>query len=325
MITQLYGLNWDTYAGRVMPAFTNWLVEDNAEAVQQFYEKTRCAREEAIMPPAMKAIQTWVRAQSFIKRLPRGPHAAREYRKLCSAEQFTTLSDRYVYRYPPKLYQDDDALRAVWGAIIEEYCLSQLPQIQEEQANDATDAAIHLQIKRDNLPELLQAGNPKELAQPVAQAEGSLVEEDDEHIALLLEEASRHIGPEGILLGQHPSILHMRGWLASISIRAMALFELLACGRRTMPFGYQACEPFESYIGYLAPREVWQLALCLRNVHPPNENKAKERYRQSRQTPAAQSEAFHMLDEMSPVHANAFLKAVRAAASYGQGLICDVQ
>jgi hypothetical protein len=325
MITQLHGFNWEAYAGRIMPAFMSWLVEGNEAAVQQLYEKTRCAREEAIVPPAMRPIQTWVRAQSFIKQLPRGPHASREYRKLCSAELFTAISDHYVYRYPPQLYQDYDALRAVWGAIVEEYCLSSLSLANEDKQNEEADTAIKLQTKRGELLELLHAANLKELAQEVQQADEFPEEEDDEHGTSLLDEASRNIGPEGILLGRHPSTLYMRGWLASISIRAMALFELLACGRRSMPFGYQACEPFESYIGYLTPGEVWQLALCLHNVHPPVGSEVEERYRMFRQQSATQPETFRMLDEIPPAHAGAFLKTVRAAASYGRGLICNVQ
>src|SRR5690348_7405418 len=139
MTIQLHGFNWEIYSGRVMPAFMKWLVEDNAAAIQQLYEKTRCAHEEAIMPPAMRPLQTWTRAQSFIKQLPRGSQASREYRKLSSAEQFTALSDRYFYRYPPQLYQNDEALRAVWGAIVEEYCLSQLPLSSENQQNEQPD------------------------------------------------------------------------------------------------------------------------------------------------------------------------------------------
>src|SRR2546421_9609486 len=141
MTIQLHGFNWETYTGRIMPAFMKWLVEDNTTAVQQLYAKTRCAREEAIMPPAMRPIQTWTRAQSCIKRLPRGPYASREYRKLCSAEQFTALSDRYIYRHPPQLYQDYDALRAVWGAIVEEYCLSWLPVGPKDKPNKQPDTA----------------------------------------------------------------------------------------------------------------------------------------------------------------------------------------
>jgi hypothetical protein len=323
MTIQLHGFNWEIYSGRIMPAFMKWLVENDAAAVQKFYEKTRCAHEEAIMPPAMRPIQTWTRAQSFIKLLPRGPHASREYRKLCSAEQFTALSDRYVYRYPPRLYQNDDALRAVWGAIVEEYCLSRLPLASSDQQVEQPDAASNLPTKHIKLQ---YTTNPKVLAQQEAQqAEGLLEEDEDEHTMSQLDEASRNIGPTGILLGQHPATLYLRGWLASISIRGMALFELLACGRRTMPFGYQACEPFESYIGYLTPGEVWQLALCLHNVHSPIESKVEKRNHVFHQQSATQPETFRMPDEMPPAHADALLKAVRAAASYGRGLICDVQ
>jgi hypothetical protein len=325
MTIQLHGFNWETYTGHVMPAFMNWLVENNAAAVQQLYEKTRCAHEEASMPPAMQPIQTWARARSFIKQLPRGPHASREYRKLCSAEQFTTLSDRYIYRHPPRLYQDYDALRAVWGAIVEEYCLSWLPLNTENKQNEKPDAAINLPTKDGELAEFRQTANLKELAQKAQQADEYLEEEEDECEMSPLDKASRNIGPAGIHLGCHPATLYMRGWLANISIRAMALFELLACGRRAMPFGYQACEPFESYIGYLTPGEVWQLALSLHNVHPPVKSEVEERYRLFHQQSATQPETFRMPDEIPPAHADTFLKAVRAAASYGQGLICDVQ
>lgn len=323
MTIQLHGFNWETYSGGVMPAFMEWLVEDNAAAVQQLYQKTRCAHEEALMPPAMRPIQTWTRAQSFIKQLPRGPYASSEYRKLCSAEQFTVLSDRYVYRHQPRLYRDDEALRAVWGAITEEYCLSRLPLAHEDQQNEQPDATSKLPTEPGKLRCIT---DPKGLVQEALQADAWREEEEDERkMSLMLEEASRNIGPAGIVLGRHPATLYLRGWLTGISIRAMALFELLACGRRAMPFGYQACEPFESYIGYLTPGEVWQLALCLHNVHPPIESEEEERYRVLRQQLATQPETFRMPDEMPPAHADALLKAVRAAASNGWGLICDVQ
>ena len=359
MMTQLHGFDWEVYAKRVMPAFTSWLIEHNETTVQQFYSQTRCAREEAMMPPPMRHLQTWTRAQMFIKQLPRGPHAYREYRKLCSAEQFTLLSDRYVYHYPPRLYQDNDALRAIWGAIIEEYCLSWLPFSQAQPPDEQPDPAIlpptNVTTIHSSPVVLPHCTDLKELAQEAQQASSSSQRDDltqnetnppacsappsltadeaaidasleagaEEDALLQITEASRETGPEGISLGRHPATLHIRGWLATISVRAMALFELLACGRRSMPFGYRVHEPFESIVGYLTPDEVWQLALCLRNAQPPVPDEPEVLQQVFHQHPAGHVYTFSMPDELSPSSASNLLKAVRTAASQGRGLICN--
>lgn len=346
MLIQIYGFHWDTYAQRIMPIFSNWITEAEETEARQLYNQTRCAQEEGILPPTMKRLQSWSRAKTFVHQLPRGPYAYREYQKLCQAEQFTDLSDRYLYHHPPQLPQQSDALRAVWGAIIEEFCLAPYLLISEDTKPDIELAEVSQDspaTARGELVELLHEAGFNDLAQEVrsvsteplvtlAQTEilentGELREEsefpalDEEEIA----EASRNIGPEGIELGRYPSTLHLRGWLSTISIRAMALFELLACGRRCMPFGYRAGEPFESFIGYLTPDEVWHLALCLRNVQAPARADAEEEYRQFRQIQATQTDPFRMIDEIAPTHAHIFIKAVRAAASQGLGLICRIE
>lgn len=350
----LYGFNWQMYSQRIMPAFASWLINNDESPILQFYTQTRCAREERMMPPVMKQLQSWTRAQAFMKQVPRGPYAYREYRKLCSAEQFTVLSDRYVYHHPPQLYQDSDALRAIWGAIIEEYCIAWLSIASDEKhatrgmTSSFSPAATNLAILRGELVELLHTAGLRELAEEIQQPELPVREteerpaekEEDKPVSLaeLLTEStedeeeelpgagsSREAAPAGIDIGQHPSTLRMRGWLATISVRAMALFELLACGRRAMPFGYRAHEPFESYIGYLTPDETWQMALCLRNIQPPASREAEEDYMRFRQERATHIESCRMIDEVLPEYVEILIKVVRAAASQGLGLLCGVE
>ena len=138
---------------------------------------------------------------------------------------------------------------------------------------------------------------------------------EDSSIALPLMES------QGMLIGQHPGTLHLRGWLASISVRAMALFEYLACGRRCMPFGYESGEPFGCYIGYLTPHEIWHLAASLHDVQAPSQAEAEDHLR-FRGTYPGKEETFHLVDEVCPAYAADFLKAVHAAAGEGLGLIC---
>jgi hypothetical protein len=334
---RIHGFNWDFYARRVMPAFAQWLIDESETEAQKLYEKTRSAREEAIYPAMMHRLQSWNRAQTFIHQLPRGPYLQREYRKLCSAEQFTDLSDRYVHLHPPQLPQHSDAIRIIWGAIVEEHCLLplSLPGTDEE------DLRPH-QEKQSEEPDptqgeiiaLLDQAGLKELARKVQEVATDSEESEEETESpsdhfdqpparFLIPEMSHYSGPIGIELGRHPSSLHLRGWLATLSVRAMALFELLACGRRYMPFGSRVGESFESYIGYLLPDEVWQLALCLRNVQAPSQASAEEQYRVFRQQKATHAEAFRMIDEVLPAQANIFIKTIRAAASQGMGLICS--
>jgi hypothetical protein len=128
----------------------------------------------------------------------------------------------------------------------------------------------------------------------------------------------------GIEIGRNPSTVQMRGWLATISVRAMALFELLACGRRCMPFGYRSSEPFEDTIGYLTPEEVKQLAYCLRNIQPPDEIRAKDDYALYRLHQQTEVQSSRMLDEVLPDHAGTFIKVIRMAAQYKLGLLCNI-
>src|SRR2546426_4398378 len=123
MAVQIHGFDWAVYAERVMPAFAPWLMDGDERAVYELFKQTRCAREEAFLPEPMKRLSAWARAETFVDGLPRGPHSLREYAKLCSVEQFTALSDSYLHCHAPHLYQNSDALRIIWGAIIEEYCL----------------------------------------------------------------------------------------------------------------------------------------------------------------------------------------------------------
>src|SRR5579863_156603 len=123
MVVQLHGFDWVVYSERVMPAFEQWLIEGDETAVQQLFEQTRCAHEERFLPETVQRLRVWPRARAFAQTLPRGPYSRREYHKLCSAEHFTALSDRYLYKHAPQLYQQSDALRSVWGAIVETYCL----------------------------------------------------------------------------------------------------------------------------------------------------------------------------------------------------------
>ena len=123
-------------------------------------------------------------------------------------------------------------------------------------------------------------------------------------------------------IGQHPNPLRLRGWLSTISLRAMALFELLVCGRRSMPFGYRSDEPYENYIGYLTPDEVLQLAQCLQCAQVPQPQHAEQDYQQFRQQQEERA-AFHMLDEVSPTHADVLITAVHLAAQSRLGLIAN--
>src|SRR5204863_10076092 len=81
---------------------------------------------------------------------------------------------------------------------------------------------------------------------------------------------------EGIFIGRQPAPLHLRGWLARHSVRAMALFELLACERRALPFGHQPGDPYGSYSGYLTPEETTQLADCLHAIELPTSAVTKD-------------------------------------------------
>jgi hypothetical protein len=276
MAVHLYGLDWEAYGGLVMPAFARWLLHGTETPVYELYQQTRCAREEQYIPAVMRTLCTWPRAESFVRQLPRSGQICAEYRVLCCAEEFTRLNDRYMHQHIPQLYPVSDALRAVWGAIVEKHCQSCLTVPDGE----AESNSIHM--------------------------------DKDEH----------ETSGQGVSLGSHPAPLHLRGWLAARSVRAMALFELLACGRRCMPFGSRAGEPYESYIGYLTPIEVKHMADCLcHETRCPTSEEAEADYTRFR---LATTQDFRMIDEVLPVYAAVLLQVVRMAARDGSGLICRI-
>ncbi len=396
MVVQVHGFDWEVYEKRVMPAFARWLIENHEIDVSRLFEQTRCALEERFLPAPMQQLRVWPRASTFVNSLPRGPHSRKEYSKLCNVAQFTALGDRYLHNHAPHLYQDSSALRTVWGAIIEKYCLPWIQPASEalnaEHFATASEAEADEseQTDRGELVSLLFAAGLADLAQEVSEqstaiehsdweavgtvgAAGSAGsagsvgtamnegivetgETDDDHPggsgrknvrAPLVgahgsedtdegeanetdfyadEEQGDVTRPRGILIGQHPNTLHLRGWLAATSVRAMALFEYLACGRRRMPFGCETGEPFGAYCGYLTPHEVWQLATSLRGVQPPDQSLAEEAYQRFCQQQTAESQDMYLLvDEVLPTYALEFLQAVRRAAIQGLGLICSIE
>jgi hypothetical protein len=131
--------------------------------------------------------------------------------------------------------------------------------------------------------------------------------------------------PGGILIGTPPNTLQLRGWLAGISVRALVLFEYLACGRRSMPFGYEPSESYGVFIGYLTPDEVWQLGTCLRGIQDPAQAQAEADYLRFRYQHPGLPESARLVDEILPFYAADFHKAVDMAAAQGLGLICSVE
>jgi hypothetical protein len=336
-MVHIHGFNWASYSTNVMPAFARWLINEEEQGAYQLYKETRHAREEQFVPEAIQPLCAWPRAKEFVHQLPRGPFARREYQKLCVAEQFLLLSDRYVYRHPPQLYRDSEALRTVWGASIEEHCLPWYHQLQKNQVQEKEERASPLAdftTDKNELLDLLQTaglhtlaeemnGQPSEREQPPkdeeALAEEAFPEDEDE------DEDGKTDGPQGIFIGRQPTTLQMRGWLATQSVRAMVFFEYLACGRRYMPFGYQEGDPFGAYIGYLTPEEVHLLLDSLANVDAPSQSEAENDYRTFRQQRSGSSLPFRLIDELLPTHASEFLQAVRTAAGEQLGLICTTE
>jgi hypothetical protein len=359
MVVQLHAFNWEVYTERIMPAFEEWLIEGEDDAVQQLFEQTRCAFEERFLPETVQRLRVWPRARAFAQTLPRGPYSRREYHKLCSAEHFTALSDRYLYKHAPQLYQQSDALRSVWGAVVESYCLPWGTHAPPEQhpTNVSSAQVIAPQprleedaVARSEVVSLLQEVGLSELAQEYGAQpdEGERfawvpVESDevDENVAPSKvaqmtpkpetptpddeEEIEIIVAACGIPIGNAPNLLHMRGWLAAISVRAMALFEFLACGRRSMPFGFEAGEPFGAFVGYLTPDEVALLATCLEGVIAPDQSAAEEDYITFRYQHYALPSSYRLVDEILPTHAASLLEAIHKAASEGFGLICSVE
>lgn len=325
MFVRIYGFDWETYTKRVMPAFQCWLTEGNETLVYQLYEKTRCASEEQFLPLTMYAIRTWTRAQLFMQQLPQGEQTRHEYQILCTADAFTKLSDKYVQRHPPQLYPNSDALRTIWGALIEEYCQSCfiLPkEYPQEDSIQFEELPVDQKTSREEIFSLLTAAGLSELAQNISIQSSS--QDTVISIAEELLEQEKQTVRSGIEIGRYPSTVQMRGWLATISVHAMALFELLACGRRCMPFGYRSAEPFEDTIGYLTPEEVKQLAYCLRHTQPPDEIRAKNDYALFRLYQQDEGQPSRMLDEVLPDHAGTFIKVIRMAAQYKLGLLCNI-
>lgn len=359
MVVQLHAFNWEVYTERVMPAFEELLIEGNDDAVQQLFEQTRCAFEERFLPETVQRLRVWPRARAFAQTLPRGPYSRREYHKLCSAEHFTALSDRYLYKHAPQLYQQSDALRSVWGAIVESYCLpwgtgdrpqqqptnvsseqAVAPLLEEEDAVARSEVASFLHevglselaqefgIQPDEVerftwvPVELDAVDESVTSSKVAQmtpkSETPTPDDEEEEIEII-------VAAPGIPIGNAPNLLHMRGWLAGISVRAMALFEFLACGRRSMPFGFEAGEPFGAFVGYLTPDEVALLAICLEGVIAPGQSEAEEDHITYRYQHYALPSSFRLVDEVLPTHADGLMEAIQKAASEGFGLICSVE
>jgi hypothetical protein len=355
MVVQLHAFGWEAYAERVMPAFEEWLIEDDEATVQQLFEQTRCAFEERFLPETVQRLRVWPRARAFAQTLPRGPYSRREYHKLCSAEHFTALSDRYLYKHAPQLYQQSDALRSVWGAIVETYCLPWGTQAETEQRSTSATPTqtiaqqLHTEedaVERSELVSLLQEVGLSELAHEVGaqpdnverfkwvpiETEETAAQSDSEPVNAPEtptsddeEEMEIIVAARGVLIGNSPNLLHMRGWLAGISVRAMALFEFLACGRRSMPFGFEAGEPFGAFVGYLTPDEVTLLATCLEGVIAPGQSEAEEDYITFRYQHPGLPSSFRLVDEVLPTHASGLLEAIHRASSEGYGLICSVE
>ncbi|HLI68343.1 MAG TPA: hypothetical protein VKV19_01175 [Ktedonobacteraceae bacterium] len=373
MSIQVHGFDWTVYAEQIMPAFGKWLIQRDESEIHRLFKETRCAREEAFVPPALQRARIWPRARAFVETLPSGPYSRREYQKLCTAEHFTALSDRYMYKHAPQLYQNPEPIRAVWGALIETYCLpwSRLGEHQRQEDQDLADMEENeeeeilslsgAQVERSEVLSFLREAGLDELANEMGEQiwppsgyaheeTGSL--EPDTHLLAskrssrqvdevgivyleetgdLLEDEEEDIGeytrpmPGGISLGVHPNVLQLRGWLASISVRALALFEYLACGRRSMPFGYEPSEPYGIFIGYLTPDEVWSLGTCLRGTPDPDQAEAEADYLRFRYQHPGVPESCRLIDEVMPFYAAEFHQAVDAAAAQGLGLICSAE
>ncbi|GCE27863.1 hypothetical protein KDA_33470 [Dictyobacter alpinus] len=315
MIVRLHGFDWDTYAERIMPAFKQWLGDGNESSLYQLYTETRCAREEQFLPPAMLPLCTWTRAQTLVKQLPQGSQTRHAYQLLCSATDFTEVSDLYVHRHAPRLYQNADTLRAIWGALVEEYCLVPLGFSDAQEPATKPSGQFMDETKQADFIALLHSVNLNTLALEVknhtVQSPPDLLSTDN------------YTELAGVEIGRQPTTLHLRGWLAGISVRAMALFELLACGRRSMPFGYRSGEPYENYIGYLTPAETSQLATCLQHVQPPDPIQARQDYALFRLHRQSMRD-IRTIDEVLPEHASIFLQIIKLAAQYDLGLLCSI-
>ncbi len=369
MVVQVHGFDWTVYTDRVMPAFGKWLLERDDSPLYNLFKETRCAREEAFIPAPLQRARIWPRAKTFAETLPLGPYSRREYEKLCSAEQFTTLSDRYIYKHAPQLYQNPEPIRALWGALVETYCLpwSQTRSLSESTSTEldgefedetflsAAFAPAHVErsevlalLREAGLGDLTHETNPPAhttedlrtggvegapATQPLLSEQANWEDEDLAFMAILeseedqaeeIEEYTQPM-PGGILLGTHPNTLQLRGWMASVSLHALALFEYLACGRRTMPFGYEPSEPYGVFIGYLTTDEVWRLGTSLRGISDPAQTEAEADYLRFRYQNPNLPESYRLIDEILPTYAADLHHAIDMAAAQGLGLICSVE
>lgn len=373
---QVHGFDWMAYAEHIMPAFEQWLIQRDEKAISQLFKETRCAREEAFMPAALQRARIWPRAQVFAETLPLGPYSRREYQKLCSADHFTAVSDSYMYRHSPQLYQNPEPIRSVWGALIETYCLpwsedeykqpgsGSQARVSREEDGEEVHTLAGAQVERSEVLSLLREAGLGELAREMSEQapfsperqrdEASNVGPDTQPLsggrapwsedeinfacvedlpADLLEDSEDEEDFEeytrpmsgGIALGAHPNALQLRGWLAGVSVRSLALFEYLACGRRRMPFGYEPSEPYGVFIGYLTPDEVWRLGTSLRGVFNPDQAEADADYLRFRYQHPGVPESYRLIDEVLPSHATEFHRALDMAAAQGLGLICSIE
>ncbi|GHO67142.1 hypothetical protein KSC_060340 [Ktedonobacter sp. SOSP1-52] len=337
MIVRIQGFAWEVYTGRVMPAFARWLVDGDDTHTYHLFEQTRCAQEELFVPQPMRQLRTWTRAKAFAQGLPRGPHTHQEYALLCDPGQFTPLSDRYVQTHPPQLYQDSEALRTVWGALVQQFCLpwymSPEFEMTPELASPANTSEALPPMESSELISLLQSAGLNDLIDSLHQSTPWETPSQPPHehlpeeaLHMLLADDDIDVPNNGVIIGRLPTTLHLRGWLASHAVRAMALFEFLACGRRAMPFGYQGGDPYGNYIGYLTPTETALLASSLQDISIPDPHEAETDYHtflQERQLSASKRTS-RLIDEVQPSYAGVFVDAIRIAAQQQLGLICSI-
>ena len=346
MVIQVHGFDWDIYAEQVMPAFGQCFLENDERTLLALFEKTRCSYEEQFLPDPMQRLRVWPRAYTFIQTLPRGPYSRREYQKLCLAAHYTAMSDRYLFRHPPQLYQHSNALRSVWGAIVEAFCLpwsnTSPPTERADLIFSTADVDLPLRlvasgepVSRGELAFLLTEAGLPDLAQEVEAQDTPIDYQTDASDGEIAEEftpvppdesdSETVIAAQGVLIGDTANLLRLRGWLANTSIRALALFEFLVCGRRTMPFGFEPGEPFGAFAGYLTPDEVWQLSASLEGVVPPEQAAAEEDYLNFRYQHYGIPPDFRLIDEVLPSYVADFLSAVRKAAAQRLGLISSME
>lgn len=374
MVVQVHGFDWTVYTDRIMPAFEQWFLQKEEEVLYQLFKGTRCAREETFLPAQLQRARIWPRARAFAETLPLGPYSRREYQKLCSAEHFTAVSDRYLYKHAPQLYQNPEPVRAIWGALIETYCLpwsreaqsvsqesgervaemsddgypisfastaieqsevlallsaAGLGELAHEMSEQADLPAEHLREGINNDEPATQPLTPERTPWPTGKIDLTYRSSEPDEINEEIEEEEieeyTQPMPGGVLLGSHPNTLQLRGWLASVSPRALALFEYLACGRRMMPFGYEPSEPYGVFIGYLTSEETWRLGTSLRGIQDPAQADAEADYLRFRYQYPGAPESYRLIDEILPVYAADFHRAVDMAAAQGLGLLCSVE